>query len=455
MRLLTLLGPGGIGKTRLALQAAADRSLRFDGGVYLVDLAAARSPGDVLQAIVEAVGVELAADADLRDALAAELGPRRLLLLLDNFEQVVDAAEDVAVLLQRCPQLKLLVTSREALGIRGEQTFAVEPLALPARRTATADEAARSAAVRLFVDRARQARPDFVLTDANAEVVAEICARLDGLPLAIELAAARLRLLSPTELRDRLRSRLDLLRGGARDLPARHQTLQRTIEWSYELLDEEERSVFELLSLFPSARIEAVEHVAGGLEHLAGLDVVDRLGSLVDKSLVRASEDDGETRLSMLGTIREYADARLRGDPALHLAASRGHAAYFAELAAAERGDLDALGGRGRQPPGRVEVLRRSGRGGAAVRAPPGALAALRGPRLVPRRRRAVERAARGARAERARARPRRRGGDAAARRRAGAARPPRLHRGGRAPLPGGARDRRARRRTARRSSRC
>ena len=342
-RLLTLLGPGGIGKTRLALQAAADESLRFENGVYFVDLSAARSPDDVLQAIVEAVGVELSGRADLRDALADELAPRGLLLLLDNFEQVVEAAEEIAVLLERCPKLKVLVTSREALRIRREQIFPVEPLTLPAPRVFTAADVARSAAARLFVERAQQARPTFELSDENAGVVAEICARLDGLPLAIELAAARLKLLSAVELRDRLRSRLELLHGGARDLPVRHQTLRSTIEWSYELLDDDERSIFGLLSLFASARVEAVEQVAAGLERLAHVDVVDVLSSLVDKSLVRASEDGGEHRLSMLATIREYAAEQLRRDSEPDVAARRRHAEYFAEHAAVARGDVEQL----------------------------------------------------------------------------------------------------------------
>lgn len=344
VRLLTLTGPGGIGKTRLALQATADRSHRFEDGVYFVDLSAVRDAAGALETVVGALGVPVSGHVDLREALAQQLEARRVLLLLDNFEQVIEASDDVAALLRRSPKLKILVTSREALKVRGEQLFPVAPLPLPDGRaaSATAEDLARYAAVRLFVERAQQVRPSFALTDENAEAIAEICVRLDGLPLAIELAAARLRLLSIAELRDRLRSRLEVLRGGARDLPARHQTLRSTIEWSYELLDNQERSILQLISLFPSARIDAVENVAARLGRLAQVDVLDRLASLVDKSLVRSIEDGREQRLSMLDTIREFAVEQLRNESEFHLAARRAHAEYFAEFAEARRGALDS-----------------------------------------------------------------------------------------------------------------
>jgi predicted ATPase len=345
VRLLTLTGPGGIGKTRLAVQAAADLSHRFRDGVYFVDLSNARDAAGALQALVEALGADVAGQEDLREALAHELGSRHLLLLLDNFEQVMEAADEVAALLQRSPSLKVLVTSREALKLRGEQVFPIAPLALPEGGGAplTAADVSRSAAVRLFVERAEQARPDFLLTDDNADAVAEICARLDGLPLAIELAAARLSLLSVADLRNRLRSRLELLRDGPRDLPARHRTLRGTIEWSCELLDDEERAIFQLLALFPSARVDAVEEVAAALERLASVDILGRLASLVDKSLARSLEDEGERRLSMLDTIRDYAAEQLRADPTFELAARRAHAEHFAEFAEARRAELDTL----------------------------------------------------------------------------------------------------------------
>jgi predicted ATPase/class 3 adenylate cyclase len=342
VRLLTLTGPGGIGKTRLALQAAADRSHRFGDGVYFIDLSAVRDAAGALETVVGAVGLPVSGDVGLGEALAEQLEGRRVLLLLDNFEQVIEAADDVAALLRRSSKLKIVVTSREALKVRGEQIFPVGPLSLPDRRvgSAAADDAARSAAVRLFVERAQQVRPEFLLTDENAEAVAEICARLDGLPLAIELAAARLKLVSAAELRDRLRARLDVLRGGPRDLPPRHQTLRSTIQWSYELLDDDERSILQLISLFPSARIDAVENVAGSLERLAHVDLLDRLASLVDKSLVRSTEDEREQRLSMLDTIREFTVEQLRDEPEFHFAARRAHAEYFAELAAASSGEV-------------------------------------------------------------------------------------------------------------------
>lgn len=345
VRLLTLTGPGGIGKTRLAVQAAADLSQRFADGVYFVDLSDVRDTTGALQALAEAVGADIAGREDLREALAQELESRHLLLLFDNFEQVMEAADEVAALLQCSQSLKVLVTSRETLKLRGEQVFPVAPLALPegSGGPLTAADVSRSAAARLFVERAQQARPDFLLTDDNAEAVVEICARLDGLPLAIELAAAQLRLLSAAELRDRLRSRLELLGAGPRDLPARQRTLRGTIAWSYELLDDEERGIFQLLALFPSARVEAVEEVAARLDRLAGVDVLDRLASLVDKSLARSLEDEGERRLSMLDTIREYAAEQLQADPAFHGAARRTHAEHFAELAKERRGDLDTL----------------------------------------------------------------------------------------------------------------
>lgn len=340
VRLVTLTGPGGIGKTRLALQAAADEAERVEHGVYFVDLSGAQDADGVLREIARAVGVAIQGGSELRAALAEHLAPRELLLVLDNFEQVMAAADQVAGLLKLCPRLRLIVTSREALRIRGEQLLPVAPLSLPDRAsgTLTAAEAATSEAVRLFVERATEARPEFRLTDANAPVVAEICARLDGLPLAIELAAARLRLFSPEELRDRLRSRLDVLRGGARDLPARQRTLRSTIEWSHDLLDDEERAVFGLLSVFPSARIEAVEAVAAQLDWLADADVVGRLESLVDKSLVRSVADGRGQRLSMLETIREYAAERLDGDGdsarAVRAEAAReAHAEYYARFA--------------------------------------------------------------------------------------------------------------------------
>jgi predicted ATPase/class 3 adenylate cyclase len=348
VRILTLTGPGGIGKTRLALQAAADQIDRFEDGVYFIDLSAVRDPDAVFETIVRTVGLTGASDEQLLEMLKLELRARRMLLILDNFEQVMDAANSVADLLQQCSELKVLVTSREALSVRGEHLLAVPPLSVPEAGAAqvSADLVAEHDAVHLFVERAREVRPAFALTDDNAAAIAEISARLDGLPLAIELAAARVKLFSPQELSDRLRSRLELLGHGPRDLPARQQTLFSTIEWSYRLLDGDERAIFQLVSVFSPTRVEAVEEVVGRLEPLEAIDVVDRLASLVDKSLVQSVEGDGPQRLSMLETIREYAAARLAEEPGLGSAAMQAHAAYFSDFAQARR---DRLYGRERE----------------------------------------------------------------------------------------------------------
>jgi predicted ATPase/class 3 adenylate cyclase len=343
VRLVTLTGPGGIGKTRLALQAAADEVDQFEDGVYFVELSHVRRAEGVFDAVVRAVGLTAIGDEPLLEALKEKLRPRRLLLVLDNFEQVMAAADGVAELLQQCAELKVLVTSREALRVRGEHLVVVPPLSLPngSAGALTAETAAGYDAVRLFVERAREARPDFVLADENAAAVAEIGARLDGLPLAIELAAARLTLFSPEDLRARLRSRLELLGRGPRDLPDRQRTLRSTIDWSYELLDEGEQTMLQLLSVFSATRVDAVEGVVSRLDALGDFDVVDTLASLVDKSLVDSTEARGVQRLSMLETIREYASERLDANPELAENAHRAHAIRFADVARTYRDRLD------------------------------------------------------------------------------------------------------------------
>ncbi len=338
VRLLTLIGPGGTGKTRLALQSGAELIDRFDGGTHFIDLAPIRDPNVVLATIARTIGLSETGNGSMLDNLKDQLREKTMLLLLDNFEQVTSAAVQVAELLRYCPRLKLLITSREALRVRGEQLYPVPPLGLPEAdvRRPTPEQLARYEAVQLFVERARAVRPNFELTDENAEAIAELCLRLDGLPLAIELAAARIRLFSPQALRQRLGSRLKLLRGGARDLPERQQTLRHTIDWSYELLSAHEKTLFEVLSVFSGCTFEAVEAVAGGIERLAGseVDLDEAFMSLVDKSLMRLSDDSaGEPRLRMLETIREYAADRLKADPDLHNAARQAHAAYFADFA--------------------------------------------------------------------------------------------------------------------------
>jgi predicted ATPase/DNA-binding SARP family transcriptional activator len=336
VRLLTLIGPGGIGKTRLALEAAAHHIEHFEHGIYFVDLSPVRDRDNVFQAIIQAVDVSATTDEPPLAVLTQELRSRRLLLLLDNFEHVMEAADGVAELLRHCPGLKVLVTSREALRVRGEHLFTVPPLALPAAGETAAELVAGYEAIRLFVERARQVQPGFVVTSPNAAAVAEICARLDGLPLAIELAAARLTLFSPDELRDRLDRRLDVLLSGARDLPARQQTLRGTIEWSYDLLEDDERALFRILSVFVTARLDAVEEVAARLQ-LGRRDFVESLASLIDKSLVRSTDEGGQRRLSMLETIREYATERLDEDADLAEEVRRGHAEYFCEFTQSRR----------------------------------------------------------------------------------------------------------------------
>ena len=333
-RLLTLVGPGGTGKTRLALQAAHELRKDYADRVYFVDLASSRDSDAVVSAIARTVGVHEESGGPLLAEVKAQIDGERMLLLLDNFEQVTVAAPLVGELLRDCPGLSALVTSREPLRVTGEHVLPVPPLTLPRsdHRQVSVDELSRSEAVELFVDRARANRPDFRLSEKNADAVAELCRRLDGLPLAIELAAARLSLFSPQELVQRLGNRLRLLQGGARDAPPRHQTLGATIAWSYEMLDPGERRLFQLLSVFSGATVEAVEAVAGRLPGLDGIDVVETLGSLVDKSLVRQVRHDGSpSRTVMLETVREFSAARISEDPDLLAAAVVEHAAYYSE----------------------------------------------------------------------------------------------------------------------------
>ncbi len=333
-RLVTLLGPGGTGKTRLALQVASEVRDEFQDRVYFVDLAASRDSESAVAAMARTLGVREASDKPLLDELAGQIKNKKMLALLDNFEQVTVAAPTMAELLRDCPELKMLVTSREALHVRGENIFPVPPLSLPQleNKVQALEQIARCEAVQLFVERAQQVKPDFELTNENAQAVAEICVRLDGLPLAIELATARLNVFSPQTLAERLSqhlgssNRLKLLRGGARDLPARHQTLRDTIAWSYEMLSADEQTLFALLSVFSGATLEAVEAVANETARFDDADVFEIVSSLADKSLIRQDK----ARLRMLETIREFAAARLDEDAALRADAQRAHANYFA-----------------------------------------------------------------------------------------------------------------------------
>ena len=332
-RLLTLVGPGGTGKTRLALQAADARRADFDGLVYLVDLSACRDVDTVLAVTARVVGVHEQSDRPLLDAIKEQIGSQSMLLVFDNFEQVTMAAATVAELLRDCPELKQLVTSREALNVTGEQVYPLPPLGLPEVDTdAPVAELLQYEAVQLFVERAREVHADFELTAENASAVVELCVRVDGLPLAIELATARLSMFSPQALLERLGNRLDLLKGGRRDAPERQRTLRDTISWSYELLTGDEQRLLALLAVFTGATLEAVEGVAEQVHGFDAIDVLDALGSLIDKSLVRQGDVGATTpRLSMLETIREFAAERLAEDPELLAAARRAHAAFFAD----------------------------------------------------------------------------------------------------------------------------
>lgn len=304
-RLVTLTGFGGMGKTRLALQAAAELADGEGDGVWFVDLASVSSADAVPAAIGRASGL-VAGDAE---ALIGALTGQRLLLVLDNLEQVLDCAPLVALLLDRVPDVKVLATSREPLRVRGEQELALPPLALPpAAGPQDAATLATYAAVQLFVDRAVAVKADFTVTNENAPAVAAICQRLDGHPLAIELAAARVKMMNPQALLPRLDSALSVLTGGSRDMPGRHQTLRATIAWSYDLLELDERLLLDRMSVFAgSTSFEHVEGVCG-----EDLDVFTALSSLVDKSLVRTSASvEGQDRYGLLHGIKAYAAEQL------------------------------------------------------------------------------------------------------------------------------------------------
>jgi predicted ATPase/class 3 adenylate cyclase/DNA-binding CsgD family transcriptional regulator len=308
VRLLTLTGPGGTGKTRLGLQAAAELDDTFSDGVYFVNLAPISDPDLVVPALAQTLDVKEIAGQPLLDLLKTSLHWKYLLLLLDNFEQVVSAAVYVAELLAVCPNLKVLVTSRMTLHIRGEQEFPVPPLAVPDPQHLP-DLVALSEyeSVELFVSRAQATKPTFHLTATDAHTIAEICVQLDGLPLAIELAATRIKVLPPQALLTRLGQRLAMLTGGAKDVPARQQTLRNTIEWSYQLLDAQEQLLFRRLSVFVGGcTLEAIEAVCDALDKNKGaVSVLDGVTSLIDKSLLRQAELE-EPRLVMLEIIREY-----------------------------------------------------------------------------------------------------------------------------------------------------
>jgi predicted ATPase/class 3 adenylate cyclase len=328
VRLVTLTGPGGTGKTRLALQAAANLIDEFEDGVFFVELAALTAPELVSTTVAQTLGLREVPGEALDATLQGYLAERQMLLVLDNFEHLLTAAPMVRELLATAPSLRVLATSRASLHLSGEQEYSVPPLTLGAQADGVA-EFEPNEAVALFLERARAVRRDFRLTPENATVVAEICARLDGLPLAIELAAARVKMMTPEALLPRLQQRLQILTGGARDLEKRQQTLRSTLDWSYDLLEDADRALFGRLAVFAGGRtMDAVEAICGSGQEL---DLLESIASLVDKSLLQ-QVDGPQPRFVMLETIHEYARERLEeageADPL-----RRRHADYYAELA--------------------------------------------------------------------------------------------------------------------------
>jgi predicted ATPase len=345
VRLVTLTGPGGVGKTRLMVEAARRLGPGFADGARFVELASVSAADLAAAAIATGLGLNTSAGPLITD-LESYLRPRRLLLALDNFEQVMGAAPLLAELLAAAPGLVVLVTSRAVLRLNGEHEFPVPPLPVPPADAAPDPaDLRRYASVSLFVDRADAVAPSFELTDANAGAVAEICRRLDGLPLAIELAAARVRLLPPQALASRLDQRFSVLTGGARDLPERQRTLKNTLDWSFGLLSAGEQALFARLGVFAGPfSLLAAEAVGAGSpdEGQAPGQVTDTLGSLVDSSLVHADTRAGEPRFALLETIRDYALERLAGGD--WVPAHDRHAAYFQALAEPSETELAGPG---------------------------------------------------------------------------------------------------------------
>jgi predicted ATPase len=338
-RLLTLTGVGGSGKTRLALRVASDLAGAYPDGAWLVELAALSEGELVPQAVARALSVREGPNRPLIETLEEDLRSRRMLLVLDNCEHLVEAAARlVDALLGKCPRLRVLATSREALDVAGEVTWTVPSLSVPGPRHApTTEELEGYESARLFIERARQRDPSFVLTPRNARAVAQICRRLDGIPLAIELAAARAGVLSAEKIAERLDDSLRLLTGGGRSAVPRHQTLRATLDWSHELLAGPERKLFGRLSVFAGGwTLEAAEAVGAG-DGIEGGDVLDLLGRLVDKSLVMVEE--GALPYRMLEPVRQYAQERLEAGGEAQRARER-HAEHYLALAEAAEPEL-------------------------------------------------------------------------------------------------------------------
>ncbi len=341
-RLITLTGPGGTGKTRLALQVAAELTDAFTDGVWLVELAAVADPAAAPRAAAAVLNVREQPKEPLAATLAEALGTRKILLILDNCEHVVSAAAELANgLLRSCTNLSVLATSREPLGVSGETMYPVPSMALPDPDHLTPDTLSGYEAIRLFVDRATAVLPTFRLSAGNAAAVVQVCRRLDGIPLAVELAAARVKVLSVEEIAKRLDERFRLLVGGSRTAPARHQTLQAAMDWSYGLLSEGERAVLRRLSVFAGGvTLEAAERVCGG-EGVEATDLLDLLSHLVDKSLVVAETEDGPPRYRLLETVRQYGRDRLR-EAGEERATRERHRDWFLDLA--ERAEPELRG---------------------------------------------------------------------------------------------------------------
>ncbi|WP_183495035.1 tetratricopeptide repeat protein [Neolewinella aquimaris] len=333
-RLVTLSGPGGTGKTRLALKVGESFAEQFEHGLYWVPLASASDVSSVELTISKVLDLVQDPFKNTVDQLTDFFSNKEALLILDNFEQVIDAAPIIGQILSKCPGVKILVTSRIVLHLQGEQEYPVNPLQVPTLNgNRTAEHLLKNPAVSLFSQRARAVKPSFALNDENAAAIARICHRLDGLPLAIELAAARIKLFSPDALLRRLDHQLDLLKGSSPNRPERHQTLRQAIKWSYELLPPPERTLFHRLSVFSGGcDLDAIEAVCAG-SNIAPEEVVDLVLALVDKSLLNRKDDtDGEPRFSMLETIRAFAFEALsyHGD---RDAVQRAHATYFVSKA--------------------------------------------------------------------------------------------------------------------------
>jgi predicted ATPase/Tfp pilus assembly protein PilF len=330
-RLVTLMGPGGTGKTRLSLQVAQELLDQFINGVYFVPLADDTDASQLISRVAQQLEVR-EGGRPLLENVKDYLRDKRMLLVMDNFEQLVSAAPIVADLLVAAPQLKIITSSRIALNLHGEREFPVPPLELPQVENESAwENLIENESVILFVGRARAVHPNFALTKDNASSIAEICRRLDGLPLALELAAARIKLLGPQAILVRLDDKLKLLTGGARDLPTRHQTLRNTLEWSYDLLNQDEKILYARLSVFVGGfTLEAAEAVCNSE---GKLDILEGLTSLVNNSLLRQQEEtaDGESRFEMLETIRSYALERLAESGEID-ALRAGHAQYYSGI---------------------------------------------------------------------------------------------------------------------------